>query len=146
MLYAILWYGEDMWASMKLLVRGKLDDNDYNDPYLKLMSVYPRVPHWWYLSLLGICLALSLGTIYGGGFDLPWWVSLEQPQASCISRLWLTRIDRALSSCVLLSFLSEVISGSLFHGKPLAVLTSLTFSRQILEQNLNLISDYKFGL
>jgi hypothetical protein len=45
-----------------------------------------------------------------------------------------------------MSFLSEVISGSLFHGKPLAVLTSLTFSRQILEQNLNLISDYKFGL
>lgn len=44
-----------------------------------------------------------------------------------------------------MTFISEVISGSLFHGNPMAVLTSLTFSRQILEQNLNLISDYKFG-
>ena len=44
-----------------------------------------------------------------------------------------------------MSFLSEVIAGSLFEGQPLALLTSMTYARQILEQNLNLISDYKFG-
>jgi hypothetical protein len=31
-----------------------------------------------------------------------------------------------------MTFLAEVISGCLFHGKPRAVLTSLTYSRQIL--------------
>lgn len=42
-------------------------------------------------------------------------------------------------------FLSEIISGALFPGQPSAVLTALVYGRQILEQNLNLISDYKFG-
>lgn len=44
-----------------------------------------------------------------------------------------------------MTFLSEIISGSLFPGKPMAVLSCMCFGRQILEQNLNLISDYKFG-
>jgi hypothetical protein len=44
-----------------------------------------------------------------------------------------------------MSFLSEVIAGAMFPGKPFAVLTSMVYGRQILEQNLNLISDYKFG-
>ena len=44
-----------------------------------------------------------------------------------------------------MTFLAEFIAGLLLHGNPLAVLTALTFSRQILEQNLNLISDHKFG-
>lgn len=44
-----------------------------------------------------------------------------------------------------MAFLSEVIAGSLFPGKPMAVLSCMVYGRQILEQNLNLISDYKFG-
>jgi hypothetical protein len=37
------------------------------------------------------------------------------------------------------------MAGGLFPGNPAAVLACMTFGRQILEQNLNLISDYKFG-
>lgn len=44
-----------------------------------------------------------------------------------------------------MAFLSEVIAGALFPGRPEAVLTCMVYGRQILEQNLNLISDYKFG-
>jgi len=44
-----------------------------------------------------------------------------------------------------MAFLSEVIAGALFPGQPEAVLTCMVYGRQILEQNLNLISDYKFG-
>jgi hypothetical protein len=44
-----------------------------------------------------------------------------------------------------MSFVIELVSGAMFPGQPAAVLTSITYGRQILEQNLNLISDYKFG-
>jgi len=44
-----------------------------------------------------------------------------------------------------MTFICEVVAGGLFHGQPAAVLTSIVYGRQILEQNLNLISDYKFG-
>jgi hypothetical protein len=44
-----------------------------------------------------------------------------------------------------MAFLSEVICGALFPGEPAAVLTSYVYGTQLLEQGLNLISDYKFG-
>jgi hypothetical protein len=44
-----------------------------------------------------------------------------------------------------MAFLCELLGGAMFGGSPSAVLTAMTFGRQILEQNLNLISDYKFG-
>lgn len=44
-----------------------------------------------------------------------------------------------------MSYISELVSGGLFPGKPIATLTSMAYGRQIVEQNLNLISDYKFG-
>lgn len=43
------------------------------------------------------------------------------------------------------AILCELLSGGLFPGKPAAVLASYTYGAVILEQNLNLISDYKFG-
>ncbi|KAH9817762.1 OPT oligopeptide transporter protein [Teratosphaeria destructans] len=144
MLYSVLWYGKDCYTVFMNSWKGKAMD-DYNDPYLKIMSVHKRVPHWWYFALLAVCFALSLGTIYGGKFDLPWWGFIVMCLVS-----WVFTFPNGIQWAVAnqqvgMSFLAEVISGSLFHGKPQAVLTSLTFSRQILEQNLNLISDYKFG-
>ncbi|KAF2773243.1 OPT superfamily oligopeptide transporter [Teratosphaeria nubilosa] len=144
MLYAVLWYGKDCYNIFMSSWKGKGID-DYNDPYLKIMSVHKRVPHWWYFALLAVCFALSLGTIYGGNFDLPWWGFIGMCFVS-----WVFTFPNGIQWAIAnqqvgMSFLAEVISGSLFHGNPQAVLTSLTFSRQILEQNLNLISDYKFG-
>lgn len=72
MAYATLWYGKDCWVIFKKAFRGQYDD--YNDPYLKIMSIHKRVPHWWYVALLLVCGALSLGTLYGGDFGLPWYV------------------------------------------------------------------------
>jgi hypothetical protein len=69
--YSVCWYGKDSYIAIVEAWKGRR--SDYDDPYLKLMSSQPRVPHWWYLTLLAICFALSLGVIYGAGFELPWW-------------------------------------------------------------------------
>lgn len=143
MLWAALWYGPDCYQIFKNAMKGKVED--YGDPYLKLMSIHKRVPHWWYYSLLAVCAALSLGTIYGGQFELPWWGFIVMCLVSWIFTFPNGIMWGVANQQVGMTFLAEVISGSLFHGNPMAVLTSLTFARQILEQNLNLISDYKFG-
>ena len=143
MTYAALWYGKDAYEAVKAAIRGRR--STYDDPYLKLMSIHPRVPHWWYLSLLAVCFALSIGTIYGGGFHLPAWGFIVMSLISWVFTFPNGILWAVANQQVGMSFLSEVIAGSLFRGQPIAVLTSLTYSRQILEQNLNLISDYKFG-
>lgn len=45
MLYSALWYGKYCWIIFKAAFKGQQQD-DYNDPYLKLMSIHKRVPHW----------------------------------------------------------------------------------------------------
>ncbi|KAK5129138.1 hypothetical protein LTR08_003803 [Meristemomyces frigidus] len=143
MLYSALWYGKDCWSIFKSTWKGEIDD--YGDPYIKLMSIHKRVPHWWYGILLAVCGALSLGTIYGGGFELPWWGFIVMCLISWVFTFPNGILWAVANQQVGMTFLSEVIAGSLFKGSPLAVLTALSYSRQILEQNLNLISDYKFG-
>lgn len=71
MLYSILWYGKQAYSGFKQAWNNRRDS--YDDPYLKLMEHLPRVPHWWYGLLLAICVALSIGQLYGGGMQLPWW-------------------------------------------------------------------------
>ena len=143
LLYSILWYGKDSWVAMREAIQGRRED--YDDPYLKLMSRTPRVPHWWYIALLVVCSALSLGCLYGADIGLPWWGFF----VICIVSTILTFPNGILWGIanlqVGMAFLSELLAGAMFPGNPSAVLACMTFGRQILEQNLNLISDYKFG-
>jgi hypothetical protein len=61
MLYSVLWYGKDSYRAIIDAFKGKRED--YDDPYMKLMSIHKGVPHWWYIALLAICAAVSLGTV-----------------------------------------------------------------------------------
>ncbi|KAH8884723.1 oligopeptide transporter 6 [Thozetella sp. PMI_491] len=143
LVYSVLWYGKDSWLAVREAWKGRR--SDYDDPYLKLMSRTERVPHWWYLALLVVCLALSLGCIYGAGIGLPWWGFIVITIVSVISTFPNGILWGIANMQIGMAFLSELMAGAMFPGNPGAVLASLTFGRQILEQNLNLISDYKFG-
>ncbi|KAK3346669.1 oligopeptide transporter 6 [Lasiosphaeria hispida] len=141
--YSALWYGKDSWVAVSESWKGRR--SDYNDPYLKLMSRTPRVPHWWYLSLLAASLALSLGCLYGAGIGLPWWGFILTCIVSVICTFPNGILWGVANMQVGMAFISELMAGGLFPGDPAAVLACMTYGRQILEQNLNLISDYKFG-
>lgn len=97
------------------------------------------------MILLAITTALSLATLYSGGLQLPWWGFFVIVTVSIISTFPNGILWGVANFQVGMAFLSELIAGALFPGKPIAVLTCMTFGRQILEQNINLISDYKFG-
>ncbi|KAF7956268.1 hypothetical protein EAE96_005188 [Botrytis aclada] len=143
MLYAALWYGKPAYQGMKDAFRNRR--SNYDDPYLKLMEEFPRVPHWWYGLLLLVCSGLAIGQLYGGEMQLPWWGFILISLISCIFTFPNGVLWGVANMQVGMQFLSEVIAGALFPGKPLGVLTCMVYGRQILEQNLNLISDYKFG-
>ncbi|KAK0725295.1 oligopeptide transporter 6 [Lasiosphaeris hirsuta] len=141
--YSALWYGKDSWVAVSESWKGRR--SDYNDPYLKLMSRTARVPHWWYLTLLAVSLALSLGCLYGAEIGLPWWGFILTCIVSVICTFPNGILWGVANMQVGMAFISELMAGGLFPGNPAAVLACMTYGRQILEQNLNLISDYKFG-
>jgi hypothetical protein len=71
MVYSVLFYGPAAYRGLKYAFKSRREPIE--DPYLKLMEHLPRVPHWWYLSLLLACTALAIGQLYGADMQLPWW-------------------------------------------------------------------------
>ncbi|CAK7233562.1 hypothetical protein SBRCBS47491_008654 [Sporothrix bragantina] len=142
-LYSILFYGKD---SVEAVINAwKNRRSDYDDPYLKLMSRTERVPHWWYLVILVLCMALSIGCLYGAGLGLPWWGFLVICVISIICTFPNGILYGIAGMQVGMSYLAEILSGAMFSGNPSAVLACIVYSSQLLVQNINLTSDYKFG-
>lgn len=71
LVYSILWYGKQAYTGLKDAWKGRR--TNYNDPYLKLMEHLPRVPHWWYATLLVVCAILAIVQLYAADMQLPWW-------------------------------------------------------------------------
>ncbi|KAK3324932.1 oligopeptide transporter OPT family [Apodospora peruviana] len=139
LVYALLWYGQDG-------CRGCSRENNYaGDIYLDLMRDAETVPYWWYLALLAICLCLSLVCLYGADVGLPWWGLLVMCLISAVFIFPSGILFGLANMQVDMGFLSELVAGGLFHGNPSAVLVSMTYGHTVLEQSLNLLSDYKFG-
>ncbi|GIZ39931.1 hypothetical protein CKM354_000329300 [Cercospora kikuchii] len=144
--FVLLWYGKDTWAIVRKVFRKEVkSDGHYDDPYLKLMAGSPRVPHWWYLTLLGLCASFSIATVEAGGFNLPWWGFIVMSMLA-FAFMFPCGVIFAISGQIIgMNFLSEIIAGSLFKGNPIAVLTAMTYGTQSLVQSLNLVIDFKFG-
>jgi len=67
----LCYYGSSAWQIAVASLSGRYIE--YNDPYLQVMSRYPKVPRYWYAVVLVLSVSMSLLTFYQGGFQLPWW-------------------------------------------------------------------------
>ncbi|OJJ49109.1 hypothetical protein ASPZODRAFT_13846 [Penicilliopsis zonata CBS 506.65] len=143
LMYALLWYGKEAWNGLRDAFSNRY--NDYDDPYLKIMSYQKRVPHWWYLTLLAICSGLAIAGLYEGQIRMPWWGFIVICLVSFLMT-WPNGILWAVANTAVgMGMFSDLLGGFLFPGQPTAMLAAYTYGYAVLEQNLNLISDYKFG-
>lgn len=142
--FACLWYGRDGVRVIRdTFAKGRASHED--DPYLNVMKGFPRVPHWWYFVILLVATGLSIGSLYGGDWGLPWWGFVVISLVSCLFTYPSGILFGIANIQVGMAYFTELIAGALFNGNPRAVLASLVFGRQVLDQTLNLCSDYKFG-
>ncbi|KAH6879876.1 isp4 protein [Thelonectria olida] len=142
--FALLWYGNESWSAIReTWSKGRKSYDD--DPYFRVVSDFKRVPHWWYLAILAIATALSLASLYGGDWGLPWWGFILISVISLLFTFPSGILFGIANIQVGMTYFSELIAGALFKGHPRAMLATLVFGRQVLDQTLNLCSDYKFG-
>ncbi|EMF12399.1 OPT superfamily oligopeptide transporter [Sphaerulina musiva SO2202] len=141
--FALCYYGSSAWQIAVASLSGRYIE--YNDPYLQVMSRYPKVPRYWYAVVLVLSVSMSLLTFYQGGFQLPWWGFA----VFFILALVLTYPNGILTAIAGTSpgdtMISDLIAGFIFHGKPLAVMSCFAFANPILGQALSLLSMFKLG-
>ncbi|KAJ3187634.1 hypothetical protein HK101_009290 [Irineochytrium annulatum] len=67
--HVALWHGRDIVNR----TRTSVAELDQDDEQAVMMDHYPRVPDWWFISLLVVNVVLGIIVCKWGGFDLPWW-------------------------------------------------------------------------
>lgn len=150
--YAILFHGRtivqalgNVWKLDEKAVGADDDEEAGKDPYIKLTSHHPRVPQAWYALLLAGCVCLGTVQLYAGDMQLPWWGLLLVITVSALFTLPCGMLFATANVQIGMDYVSEVLAGALFPGRPVAVLTATVYGRQVLEQCLNLASDLKLG-
>nr|A0A8J9RIY3.1 RecName: Full=Oligopeptide transporter phomP2; AltName: Full=Phomopsin biosynthesis cluster protein P2 [Diaporthe leptostromiformis]BDA39147.1 oligopeptide transporter [Diaporthe leptostromiformis] len=147
--YAVLFHGRTILkalANVWSLDGNTADDIDSEkDPYVKLTSHHARVPQAWYALLLAVCLCLGTIQLYAGDMQLPWWGLQLVVAISALFTLPCGMLFATANVQIGMDYVSEVLAGALFPGRPVAVLTATVYGRQVLEQCLNLASDLKLG-
>lgn len=147
--YATLFHGRTILQALRnvwrLDTKPHRDAEVEKDPYIKLTAHHSRVPQTWYAVLLAGCLCLGTIQLYASDMQLPWWGLLLVTAVSALFTLPCGMLFATANVQIGMDYVSEVLAGSLFPGKPLAVLSATVYGRQVLEQCLNLASDLKLG-
>ncbi|UJR07344.1 hypothetical protein I4U23_011630 [Adineta vaga] len=142
--HMILYHSIDLWNQL----RTKNLNNMGNDMHARLMSLYKKVPDWWYLILF--CISLIIICVL---CDYNKWL-----------KWYLVLLSLAINACLVLPFgLLSSITGQFLHNAPVYYLgviiaqglslgqesresyTYLTVGYVLFVQTLSLIQDMKLG-
>ncbi|KZO90420.1 OPT oligopeptide transporter [Calocera viscosa TUFC12733] len=139
LVHVVLWHGHELIRQFRTSL------SEEGDVHSRLMAAYREVPDWWYLVLGLASFALALVSTLVWPTELPVWALIL---ALIISLVYLlpTGIILAIANVDLgTNIISELISGYLLPGKPVANMVFKTFGLMTTQQALGFVSDLKFG-
>ncbi|KAG9721904.1 small oligopeptide transporter, partial [Aureobasidium melanogenum] len=128
-----------------ILDRWRRSRDDMRDVHQEMMDKYPKVPAWWYIVLLLICIGLSFATIYAYPTEMSWWALIL---AFIISFVWFLPIGfiQAITNVQLgLNVFTEFLIGYMQPGKPNAMMLFKTYGYITMTQGLAFTQDMKLG-
>ncbi|KAH0152259.1 small oligopeptide transporter, partial [Aureobasidium melanogenum] len=128
-----------------ILDRWRRSRDDMRDIHQEMMDKYPKVPAWWYIVLLLICIGLSFATIYAYPTEMSWWALIL---AFIISFVWFLPIGfiQAITNVQLgLNVFTEFLIGYMQPGKPNAMMLFKTYGYITMTQGLAFTQDMKLG-
>ncbi|CUA75850.1 Sexual differentiation process protein isp4 [Schizosaccharomyces pombe 972h-] [Rhizoctonia solani] len=139
LVHTILYHGPTLLAGLKNL---RVEDDDV---HARLMRLYPEVPDWWYLVVLVTFFGVGMVAALVWPTGMPWWgmpFSLLLPVVYIVP---IAYVYAMTGQPVNINLLSEIIPGSLIHGKPLPNMIFKSYAVQSLAEALTFVQDLKLG-
>ncbi|KAI5432740.1 variant 2, OPT super [Lathyrus oleraceus] len=118
------------------------------DVHTRIMKKnYAQVPEWWFMTILGLMIILSLVCCEGFGkqLQLPWWGFLLSLVIALVFTLPIGVIQATTNQQPGLNVITELIIGFIYPGKPLANVVFKTYGYISMSQALTFIGDFKLG-
>ncbi|KAI8607487.1 OPT oligopeptide transporter protein-domain-containing protein [Chytriomyces sp. MP71] len=143
--HVFLWYGSDIYRQAKNAFRQTKDEVDSLDRHARMNEVYPDVPDWMFLALLGVCTGGAVLVSVLTPFGMPWW-GVFFNLVLCAIFILPFGIVQAISGFALgLNVLTEFVIGLMIPGQTIAVMAFKSWGTNNIIQALSLSSDMKLA-
>jgi OPT family small oligopeptide transporter len=115
------------------------------DIHARLMSRYPQVPEWWYMSLFALMFALGVLSIELWPTEMPVWAFVIALLIAFTYVIPCGMIQAITNQQIGLNVITELIIGYSLPGRPVAMMLFKTFGYISMYQALTFTSDFKLG-
>ena len=139
LVHTFLWYRKDVARQL----RRSLEDE--TDIHSRLMSKYPEVPQWWFLTLGIVCLVMGIIGIEICDTKLPVWAFFLSFIFAVVFVLPFGILQAITNTSFTPVVLAEMFFGYIFPGRPLALMVFKIMAGDTGFQANLYSSDQKFG-
>ena len=139
LVHTVLWYRKDIARQFRRSLK------DEKDIHSHLMSKYPEVPHWWFLTLGIVSLVMGIIGIEIGDTKLPIWAFFLSLVFSVVFVVPFGILQAVSTQSYDPVILAEMFFGYVYPGRPLALIIFKTTAGNICDQALLYSGDQKFG-
>ncbi|KAF8518212.1 OPT oligopeptide transporter protein-domain-containing protein [Gautieria morchelliformis] len=137
--HTLLYHGHSLWNGFKRL---KVEPDDI---HAKLMSHYPEVPDWWYLSVFLLFFCLAIVAVEVWHTNVPIWALMLALVLPIVYVLPSGFIFAMTGQPITLNLPAQILPGLLLPGNPLANMVFKSYSVQTLNEAINFTQDLKLG-
>jgi OPT family oligopeptide transporter len=139
LVHTSLWYGKDIARQFRRSLK------DERDIHSRLMSKYPEVPHWWFLTLGIVSLIMCIIAIEVCHTDLPIWAFFLALVFALVFVLPLGILQAITNQSFSPVVLAEMFFGYVLPGRPLALMIFKIVAGYTGLQAITYSGDQKFG-
>ncbi|KAH7096543.1 OPT oligopeptide transporter [Auriculariales sp. MPI-PUGE-AT-0066] len=139
LVHAFLYFRKQIW----LQARRSLHEQP--DIHARLMSRYPQVPEWWYVTIFLTMFAFGLASILAWPSQFPWYAFIVSLIISFFYVIPIGMIQAITNQQVGLNVITELIIGYWMPGRPIAMMMFKTWGYITMAQALTFTSDFKLG-
>ncbi|CAA6657829.1 unnamed protein product [Spirodela intermedia] len=117
------------------------------DIHTRLMRVYEDIPGWWFYSLLGttVVISLILCTVLKEEVQLPWWGLTLACFMAFAFTLPISIITATTNQTPGLNIITEYVMGVILPGRPIANVCFKVYGYMSMTQAISFLADFKLG-
>jgi hypothetical protein len=116
LVHTFLWYRKDVARQFRRSLK------DETDIHSRLMSEYPEVPRWWFLTLGIVCLVMGIIGIEVCDTKLPIWTFVLALASAAVFTLPSGILQAITNQTFTPVIMGEMFFGYIFPGRPLALM------------------------
>ncbi|OCB86329.1 OPT oligopeptide transporter [Sanghuangporus baumii] len=137
--HTFLYFRKQIW------VQARRSMHEQPDIHARLMSVYPQVPEWWYMTIFLSMFVFGIISIEVWPTQFPVWAFVLSLIIAFVYIIPVGMIQAITNQQIGLNVITELIIGYALPGRPVAMMMFKTWGYITMAQALTFTSDFKLG-